>query len=283
MSDVELSVPWLAVLWLLLSFVIALWVVRGAIAYARQHNMLDLPGQRRSHEVPTPRGGGIGIVVSVAICWPGALLSLHTPLSAGMLASAIFALLLVAAAGWMDDHRSLPVWPRLSAQGIAVGVFSLMLTTMGMPFWWLPLLLGAGVWSINLHNFMDGIDGFLAQQMMFVAVGMAGLAWSIEQSWLVVAAGVLAGACLGFWCFNRSPARIFMGDVGSGSAGLLIFVLGVLLWREQAALVWPVLILCSAFALDATLTLLIRVWRGRRWYHAHREHLYQWLVRRGYS
>jgi UDP-N-acetylmuramyl pentapeptide phosphotransferase/UDP-N-acetylglucosamine-1-phosphate transferase len=145
----------------------------------------------------------------------------------------------------------------------------------------LPLLLVAGVWSINLHNFMDGIDGLLAQQTIFVASGLTLLAWMEEQPELAIATASLAAATLGFWWYNRTPARIFMGDVGSGSIGLLIFAFSAMLWRLDHGLAAAALILSSSFLVDAGLTLLTRMWRGRRWHAAHREHLYQWLVRSG--
>jgi UDP-N-acetylmuramyl pentapeptide phosphotransferase/UDP-N-acetylglucosamine-1-phosphate transferase len=269
--------------WLLAGLLTTLVLVRGAIAYAHRRGMLDQPGQRRSHRLPTPRGGGIGIVVAMLICLPGAWWSLSAAWPPGVLAALLGALLLVAVAGWWDDHRSLPVLPRLAMQLLAVFGFSVALLSTGMSLWWLPLLLAGGVWSINLHNFMDGIDGLLAQQAIFVGFGLALLAWAAAQPLLALAAGLLAATALGFWCYNRPQARIFMGDVGSGSVGLLIFAFSAMLWRSGHALLWPALILSSAFVVDASLTLLTRMWRGRRWYTAHREHLYQWLVRRGGS
>ncbi|HEV7123114.1 MAG TPA: glycosyltransferase family 4 protein [Rhodanobacter sp.] len=267
--------------WLLAGFSISLLVVGGAIGYARRRGMLDLPGQRRSHQVPTPRGGGVGIVVAMLVCLPGIVWSLHpADLSPILLASLCAALVLVALAGWWDDHRSLPALPRLAAQLLAVACFSVTLLGDELSWWWLPLLLLAGAWSINLHNFMDGIDGLLAQQVIFVGVGVTALAATAGQSVLALWAACLAVAALGFWCFNRPPARIFMGDVGSGSVGLLVFVFSAMLWRVDHALLWPALILSSAFVVDAALTLLMRMWLGRRWYAAHREHLYQWLARR---
>ena len=271
----------IAVGWPLTALLITLLLVRGAIGYARRRGMLDQPGRRRSHRLPTPRGGGVGIVVAMLICMPGALWSSPAPWPVSVVGGLAGALLLVALAGWWDDHRALPVLPRLGAQLLAVFLFSFMLIGTGLACWWLPLLLGAGLWSINLHNFMDGIDGLLAQQTMFVASGLALLALGAAQSALTIAAAALALAALGFWFYNRSPARIFMGDVGSGSVGLLIFAFTAMLWRVDQALLWPALILSSAFTVDASLTLLTRIWRGRRWYTAHREHLYQWLVRRG--
>jgi UDP-N-acetylmuramyl pentapeptide phosphotransferase/UDP-N-acetylglucosamine-1-phosphate transferase len=267
--------------WLLGSFLITVLLVRGAIGYARRRGMLDQPGQRRSHRMPTPRGGGIGIVVAMLACLPGVLYGSPAAWPAGVIAGLWVALILVALAGWWDDHHPLPVLPRLGAQVLAVGLFSCSLLVTGLSWWWLPLLLVCGVWSINLHNFMDGIDGLLAQQAIFVGAGLALLAWAATQPALMVAAAALAAAALGFWCFNRPPARIFMGDVGSGSIGLLVFVFSAMLWRVEHALLWPALILSSSFVVDASLTLLTRMLRGRRWYTAHREHLYQWLARYG--
>ena len=267
--------------WLLLSFLIAWLSARAAIAYAHRRGMLDRPGQRRSHSNPTPRGGGIGIVIAGLACLPGVLLGTVASWSPLLVAGLLAALLLVALAGWWDDHRSLPILPRFGAQLLAVLLFAAALAASGLSWWWLPVLLLAGAWSINLHNFMDGIDGLLAQQAMFVGAGLALLAWGAGQGALALAAACLATASLGFWCLNRSPARIFMGDVGSGSVGLLIFAFTAMLWRVETGLLWPALILSSAFVADASLTLLSRFCRGRRWYTAHREHLYQWLVRCG--
>lgn len=268
--------------WLLTGFLISLLMVRGAIGYARRRGMLDLPGQRRSHHVPTPRGGGVGVVVAMLVCLPGVGWSLHAAgPSPRLLGSLCAALALVALAGWWDDHRSLPVLPRLAAQLLAVALFSVTLLDGDLSWWWLPLLLVGGAWSINLHNFMDGIDGLLAQQAIFVGVGVTALAAAAGQSVLALVAACLVVSALGFWCFNRPPARIFMGDVGSGSVGLLIFAFSAMLWRVNPELLWPALILSSAFVVDAGLTLLTRMWLGRRWYAAHREHLYQWLARRG--
>ncbi len=267
--------------WPLLALAISLALVRAAIGYTRRRGMLDQPGRRRSHSMPTPRGGGIGIVLAVLVCAPPALMTARAqwpPLVAITLGGA---LTLVALVGWWDDRRSLPVLPRLAAQIVAVAVLSIVLLHGQLAWWWLLVLLPLGVWSVNLHNFMDGIDGLLALQSMFVAAALGALAWSAGQPALAAAAAVLALATCGFWVFNRPPARIFMGDVGSGSVGLLIFALAAMLWRVDGRMVWPVLIVVSGFNVDAGLTLATRMLRGRRWYTAHREHLYQWLVRRG--
>jgi UDP-N-acetylmuramyl pentapeptide phosphotransferase/UDP-N-acetylglucosamine-1-phosphate transferase len=267
----------------LASLVISLAVVRGAIAYAHRRGMMDLPGQRRSHTIPTPRGGGIGIVAAALATLPAALGLLPGPWPMPVIVALAVAAVLVAAVGWWDDHHPLPVLPRFGIQLLSAALVAVAFVMEGMPGWWLPLVVLAGAWSINLHNFMDGIDGLLAQQVIFVSLGLALLAWSAAQPALAGAAVCLAAAALGFWYFNRPRARIFMGDVGSGTMGLLLFALTAMLWRVDWRLLWPALILSSSFVADATLTLLGRMASGRRWYTAHREHLYQWLVRSGFT
>ena len=271
----------LSLLLIVIAWLLATALTRAAIGYAHRRGMLDQPGQRRSHVIPTPRGGGIGIVVAVLASVPVTLLKLPGAWPVLVVVGLVMALLLVALVGWWDDHRSLGVLLRFTVQLVAAGLFSVGLLWHGLSWWWLPLLVLAGGWSINLHNFMDGIDGLLAQQGIFVFVGFGLIAASVMQPALACASVCMAIACAGFWLYNRSPARIFMGDVGSGSLGLLVFAMAALLWRIRAELLWPSLILCGSFVVDASLTLLVRVWRRRRWYNSHREHLYQWMVRTG--
>jgi UDP-N-acetylmuramyl pentapeptide phosphotransferase/UDP-N-acetylglucosamine-1-phosphate transferase len=268
--------------WSLAALALAAVAARGAIAYAHRRGMFDQPGQRRSHTLPTPRGGGIGIVLACLVALPGVLCNLAGSWQGRTIAGLEVALVMVAAIGWWDDHRPLRQWPRLGVQLLATTLFNaVLLADAGLAWAWLPLLVLAGGWSINLHNFMDGIDALLAQQGIFMAAGLGCLAASAGQPALAGAGFATAAACLGFWLYNRPPARIFMGDVGSGSVGLLLFALSAMLWRIEPALVWAALILGSGFIADASLTLLNRFLRGRRWYAPHREHLYQWLVRSG--
>ena len=256
-----------------------------AIRYARRRRLLDQPGQRRSHSVPTPRGGGIAIVLAVFGC-AAPLLKLPW-IPAALLA---LSLILVAVIGWWDDHAPLSARARVAVQVPAsVLLASVALGTLpAAPALPLAVALGGFIalsttWSINLHNFMDGINGLLTAQAAFVfaMIGLLGLL-GLEHGLDGVPA-VLAAACLGFLPFNFPRARIFLGDVGSGALGLL--VAAALWWAVLREPRWIAagLLLVSAFAIDATATLLQRFWRGRRWYSAHREHLYQWLVRSGGS
>ena len=265
-----------------------------AIRYAYRRLLLDLPGRRRSHSAPTPRGGGIAIVVAmltaiVALPWFNRCFN-----PSGVTHVMIASITLVAVIGWIDDHRPLSARLRLFVHFLAaaivihsgIGAFAIGGSSGGIsPPWtwtttWVVWL--AVVWSINLHNFMDGINGILSAQALFVFGSLALLALPGGSPLIFVLLPlVFAAAVLGFFPWNFPRARIFMGDVGSGVIGLSIAI--AILLDAPASAMTTGLVLCSAFVTDATCTLLSRMLRGRRWYSAHREHLYQWLVRAGLS
>ena len=272
----------------LCAFGVSVVVVIASLAYARRRGLLDQPGKRRSHTRPTARGGGIGIVVAVLLCAIPALALLPDAWSPAVVIVLALALLAVAAVGWRDDHADLPALPRFAVHLLAASAAGVMLLWSAAdagPEWWPWLLVIVIVFagSINAHNFMDGIDAILALQALFVLIGYALLAQSVHQVALAAACLASAAACLGFLIFNLPPARIFMGDVGSGMLGLLIAVLAGLLVQRASYMLWACAILPSAFLTDAALTLASRVLAHKRWYTAHREHLYQWMVRAGSS
>lgn len=262
---------------LLAGFFLSAIVTWASIRYAHQRNLLDLPGQRRSHTEPTPRGGGIGIVIAAAIFFAIPLFAIYAG-ATGAAAAILFGLIIVAAVGWWDDHSGLAAGARLAVHVLAS--FALAISLVGHDgAVAVGLFALAATWSINLHNFMDGINGLLATQALFVFCVLALLGCQYAQPAYVLAMGALAAATLGFLPFNFPRARVFMGDVGSGALGFLIAAaIGIgldfgLLVPSEA------LILVSAFVIDASCTLASRMLRGRRWYSAHREHLYQWLAR----
>ncbi|MBN8726401.1 MAG: glycosyltransferase family 4 protein [Xanthomonadales bacterium] len=258
-------------------------LVRLGLAYARRRKLIDQPGQRRSHAVPTPRGGGIGIVVAGVLAMAALAGGLSTWREIGVLA----AILAVAVVGWIDDHRGLPAGRRFGVHCLAGGlaVAACLHPAMPLPLAAtavLALLAAAGlVWSINLHNFMDGIDGLLAWQAVFVLLVLAALEAAAGEIGPPRAMLLWAAAVAGFLPFNFPRARIFMGDVGSGALGLVIGIAVLAVAQRDWTAAAAALVACSAFMVDAGCTLLSRMLRGRRWYSAHREHLYQWLVRRG--
>lgn len=278
--------PALAVVALgLAAFLLSAGINGWLVSRPRQGLAVDLPGARRMHRAPTPRGGGIGIALAVLLFGLGPFL----PVEPRPLVPIIAGVLTVAIVSWLDDRRGVAVGWRLVAHCLGAGlvVWALAPELPGVPDGMQGLgmlVVGAGlslgiVWSINLHNFMDGIDGLLAMQAAFVAGFLLALPSVAGDVVVLVPAAALVAASLGFLPYNFPRARIFMGDVGSTVIGLMLALLLLLSVRHghlsgPAALVLPML-----FVTDATLTLISRMLRRRRWYHAHREHLYQWLAR----
>lgn len=260
----------------------------AALAYARRRGLLDQPGKRRSHTLPTPRGGGVGIVAAMLLAGVSAWCLLDRSLPWTQPAAVAAAVLAVASVGWRDDHKPLPVVPRLlvhAGAALLVGAVALAPWAMRDPqVWWIllplaPVLIG----FINAHNFMDGIDGILGLQGLFVMLGFGVLAVWLGDAGIAALAFATAAGCLGFLVFNLPPAKIFMGDVGSGALGLAIGTAAALVVQRNPAMLWACLILPSAFLVDSGLTLARRMLGRQRWYAPHRQHLYQWLVRVNWS
>lgn len=254
------------------------WLAR---CYAIARRLVDEPGERRSHAVPTPRGGGIAIVAAmlVALC----TLAWRMPAAVPQLAPITLGLLLVAGVGWLDDHRPLSPWLRLAAHAVAAALLAMACIFAGAGAINAALGFAAALVLVNVWNFMDGIDGIAASQALLAALAIgsavAGLGGPVP--WLALA---LAAACAGFLPFNfgvlrRRRASIFLGDVGSGAIGYLLACLLALSAGSLAGWGWLALPL-SAFAVDAALTLAARIVRGERWWSPHVSHLYQQLSRR---
>jgi UDP-N-acetylmuramyl pentapeptide phosphotransferase/UDP-N-acetylglucosamine-1-phosphate transferase len=279
---------------LIASFALSACVTWLGIRYAHRRNLIDQPGQRRSHSLPTPRGGGVGIVVAILLVYVFETSLLPREATPDLLACAC-ALALVATVGWIDDHGGLAARWRLLAHFVAALLVLLGPEAAGVGYFAsgnsdtfarvlvLAVALLSLVWSINLHNFMDGINGLLAVQAIFVFLVLAVLAASVgadADTWHLCA---LSAAVVAFVPFNFPRARVFMGDAGSGALGLLV---GVAVLRQMSLSgIAPLsgVVACSAFVADATCNLLSRMLRGKRWYSAHREHLYQWMARSGMS
>lgn len=264
--------------WLALFFVIGVigtWLAR---AYAVQRNLLDHPGERRSHGIATPRGGGISIVLGLLVA--ALSLAMRDPSRALLWVGFSVALLLVAGVGWWDDHRPLPAGLRLAAHAIAAAVFSLVVFGAYGQAWLAVAAFALALVLTNVWNFMDGIDGLAASQAALVAAGYAAVLSGSAWGWLGWA---LMAACLGFLPFNFPHARIFLGDVGSGALGVAIAAMAVAAVGE-GHLAWPLaLVPLSAFLIDAGLTLGRRLIRGERWWIAHAQHAYQGWARRAGS
>jgi UDP-N-acetylmuramyl pentapeptide phosphotransferase/UDP-N-acetylglucosamine-1-phosphate transferase len=270
----------------LLAAVLSVMLVRAAIAVAHRRGTIDLPNERSSHSAPTPRGGGVGLVLAFLAA---GLLSLgakggpRVAFEAPVVLAAL-AVVVTALVGWVDDHRGVAVRARLLVHGMA-GCLILPLVAPLLPPVGVLAVLAAGWWalwvvsSINVVNFVDGIDGMIGLQALVFGVHCM-LAGDAGGSAALFGA-LLAGASGGFLFWNWSPARIFLGDVGSGTLGVLFVIGGALLAREgRFGFVAAFLPLAPIF-LDASVTLVARARRGVRLGEAHREHLYQRLANGG--
>jgi Fuc2NAc and GlcNAc transferase len=250
--------------------------------------LLDIPNDRSSHAKPTPRGGGLALTVAhlAGVAAAGAL-GLASP---GLIITLLGGGLAVAVVGFMDDHGHVSASLRLACHCAAFAWGMVWLG--GLPpvdFGWgsfdlgwigTVLLLLYLAWFLNLFNFMDGIDGIAGLQCVSMSVSAACLiavnGYSLGAAlplWL------LAAACTGFLWWNWPPAKIFMGDVGSGYLGYALGVLALWTVVEGWLTPWVWLILGGAFLADATVTLVVRAISGVKVATAHRSHAYQRLSR----
>ncbi|WP_246071972.1 MraY family glycosyltransferase [Marilutibacter aestuarii] len=259
-------------LWLAVFFCLGAIGTWGARRYAVSRRLLDAPGERRSHRVPTPRGGGIAIVAGTVL----AAVFLALPSLDPVLLAFALGMAAVAAVGWVDDHRPLSPWARLGVHALAAAAFAAVLALGGAGTVAIATGFLAPLVLTNIWNFMDGIDGIAASQAVIVVLACLPFLPGTHHA-LALA---LVAACMGFLPFNFPRARIFMGDVGSGAVG---FAIGALLALSTGAggygAAWLLLPL-APFLVDSSLTLLRRVVRGERWWTPHVQHAYQVAARR---
>ncbi|MGY0831576.1 MraY family glycosyltransferase [Azospirillum argentinense] len=271
------------------------WLLTGRVlAYLRRKAILDHPNDRSSHSIPTPRGGGWGVMLTLLPAWAVIAATADDPLRALPILVGAVALMAVS---WMDDRRGLGPAPRFLAQ-IAAVVAGLSALPSGalpggalpgdglvfqglLPFWADRLVAAVGwLWFVNLFNFMDGIDGLAGGEAASIGAGLALVAALAGLDPALALYGLAAaGAALGFLMWNWHPAKLFMGDVGSVPLG---FTLGWLLLALAASGLWVAALLIPAYFLaDATFTLLRRLVEGKKVWQAHREHFYQKATQRG--
>lgn len=262
------------------------WLLSAmALKLALAQQVLDIPNARSSHLVPTPKGGGAGIVLaaSVALYWLTA--SAEQVTTFFPLAIMTTCGLSIAAIGFADDLKPLSATLRFGVQLLAALVFVVCLdppgglSVAGLPLPGMIVLLfalGWMLWMTNLYNFMDGIDGLAGLQAMAVGVCVAViLATAQAPLALWLAPLLLAAASGGFILWNFPPAKIFMGDTGSAWLGFVFAGLALLSAIHDPLLFWVWAILLGVFIADASITLLSRLLRGQKIYEAHRSHTYQ--------
>ena len=254
------------------------WLVRHALAK---------PNARSSHRIPTPQGAGVA-VIAATLSVAGAIAAYENTVPLNVPVAIFAASLFIAIVGFADDVKPIPVLPRLLLQALAIG--AILFTAPGdvriiqaWPLWIeRSLLLLAGLWFVNLVNFMDGLDWMTVAEVVPItgAIVLLGSAGEFPLAPTIVAAA-LCGAMLGFAPFNRPVAKVFLGDVGSLPIGLLLgWCLLQLAWHQQivAALLLPLYYLS-----DATVTLLRRLVRGEPFWAAHRSHFYQRATDNGFT
>jgi len=252
---------------------------RVLIPILAYREILDRPNERSSHRVATPRGGGIAVIGSILLAW--VVLARAESVPSGVSGIALGAVLL-AAVSWLDDLRGLSPVVRLLAQAAAVAIGILVLPGP-RDLLYLAAISLLWIWWINLFNFMDGIDGLAGSEAAAIGAGLLlfGSVGAGADPALQAFVAAVTGAAIGFLIWNWSPARVFLGDVGSVPLG---YVLGFLLLGWAVRGYWKIaLILPLYFLADATITLARRLLRGERIWQAHREHFYQQAVRRGLS
>ena len=266
-------------------FLLSLTVTYLVRRYALQH-LLDIPNSRSSHIKPTPTGGGLGIVIAFVAALSGLYCTGRIPTDHLL---ALLSALLIAGIGFWDDHRHIAARWRFLVHFIAAlvalyclqGFPEIYLGSMKIDFSYSGYFFGALllVWLLNLFNFMDGIDGIAAAEAIFVSAALAGFVYQSSPDASLVGF-LLSISCLGFLLLNWPPAKIFMGDIGSGFLGFSLGLLILICSQHNPVLIYLGIILFAVFIVDATYTLLIRFVSGKKWYEAHCSHAYQILSRK---
>lgn len=262
-------------------FLVSLMLTWGIKNYAIRKAILDHPNERSSHTMPTPRGGGLAIVVSFYL-GTGYLYATHT-LEPKLFYAFLSALPLIVVS-LLDDLYTIGSKIRLATQllasilalGALGGLEVLSFSFVELHGWWLNILIVLGmVWLINLYNFLDGIDGYAGSEAVFLGIAAA-ILFKYGIGWII------AAGALGFLMFNWQKAKVFMGDIGSTFLGFVFAVLMIdSLNHHESLFSW--LILLGLFWVDATLTLIRRAKKGEPLSTAHRKHAYQRITQAGWS
>lgn len=267
---------------------IASFLLTGTVRrFALRGGMLDIPVSRSLHEEAKPVGGGI-VIALLFLAYAGAChLQGSIPLREFL---ALAGGALVALVGLLDDLWKLPLAWRIPAQFAAASWVILWLGNvppidfyffvLGESFLLNALAVLALVWLLNLYNFMDGVDGLAAGELVFVNVLGFMIAVLADDAVLGLLSAGFGAVALGFLVWNWPPARIFMGDAGSNFIGFSLGVLALLSMRHDSMTVWTWLLLLGVFVSDATVTLVRRIARGDKWYEGHCCHAYQHAVER---
>jgi UDP-N-acetylmuramyl pentapeptide phosphotransferase/UDP-N-acetylglucosamine-1-phosphate transferase len=271
------------------AFGLSLAGVEGMRRWALRRRIVDVPNERSSHVVPTPRGGGLAVDAAVLL-FLALLEVLDRPLPTPAFYAFVAGALVIVAVSWIDDLGHLAARVRFLFQFAAAAIAILAcgpFTTVGpltLPLaigWAVTLFWIAGV--TNAYNFMDGIDGIAATQAIVAGVGWTVVGWLRDDAAALTLAPLLAAASAGFLLHNWPPARIFMGDVCSAFLGYSFAVLPLLIRHERGRFDLTAVLVLWPFLFDTSITLLRRLRKRENVFQAHRSHLYQRLVIAGRS
>lgn len=276
-------------LWLVPAVAVLSFLLTGALRrYALARSIIDIPNARSSHTIPTPRGGGVAIVVTFLASLP--VFGMFGLVPWQQLIAVGGAGALLAVIGFMDDHGHIAArWRLLGHFGAGIWALAWLggfppvnLFGISLELHWFGHILAAIylVWLLNLYNFMDGIDGIASVEALCACLGACLLYGLSGAPALIWGPLILAAAVVGFLYWNFPPARIFMGDAGSGFLGIALGVLSLQAAWVSSDLFWAWVILLGVFIVDATFTLIRRLLRGDKVYEAHRSHAYQFASRR---
>lgn len=273
-------VDWLIPLGALLISLLLTPLIRR-IAIKRQ--LVDIPNLRSSHERPTPRGGGLAIVVGCLVSL--ILLGIFHYVSFCLVVGFVVGGLLVAAISFLDDHGHVSPYWRVAVHFVAaisayffIGGATLVFHMSFTGWLFSAFLVVSVVWVLNLYNFMDGVDGIAGAETVFVGVSSAIFFGINDVPDMAQISVLLVAATTGFLVWNLPPASIFMGDVGSGFLGIFIGLLALAGIMSGAVNIWVWVILLGVFLVDATVTIGRRIICGSKWWEAHRSHAYQHLA-----
>lgn len=253
-----------------ITFFITAWLIKG-----NAPKILDYPNTRSLHSQPTPRTGGIGLMIGILSTW--LLFSAALPISVWL------GVCLLSVISLADDISGMPVWFRLLAQTLVATLFSVFCLTDMHDWIVILLVVVATIWASNLYNFMDGSNG-LAGGMAVIGFGCYGLtSFLVENHQFATVNFAISAAAMAFLLHNFHPARIFMGDAGAIPLGFLAAALGILGWVEELWSWCFPLIVFSPFIADSTITLIKRGLRHEKIWQAHCGHYYQRIIQSGFG
>jgi UDP-N-acetylmuramyl pentapeptide phosphotransferase/UDP-N-acetylglucosamine-1-phosphate transferase len=268
----------------IMSFIISLVTIKITIQFLKKTKTIDIPNERSSHIIPTPKGAGLGIIATLLIVYYTFL-----PLTDFWLMGSI---LIITTLSFINDNKQVSIIIRL--------IIQMVLTIIVLNFWpplkdiilfnsiipiWIEYIITflLIIWVMNLFNFMDGIDGISGTQCIIIGVGVGLSLFLAQEEYKLekIFAGFMAGSSLAFLLWNWHPAKVFLGDAGSIPLGFINAILILLLCKND---LWYVaIIINNYYFFDASITLLRRIKMKKKPWNAHKEHFYQKAILNGYS